>query len=153
MTTAGCNTKKQKYETLVQPLLLMPFLHAVSLEDTSAGRHFPSCFLEELAEPEPLQQSALFFNITEAQFPKIPEEHEPVTVEYGYVNRSDKPLTINKVTAFPAGCIAVNYDKARLFPAGGKGTIKVSFQAQRLFRTLSTVRYSSIRPCRPIVPP
>lgn len=44
MTTAGCNTKKQKYETLVQPLLLMPFLHAVSLEDTSAGRHFPSCF-------------------------------------------------------------------------------------------------------------
>ena len=85
--------------------------------------------LEELAEPDPLQQSALFFNITEAQFPKIPEEHEPVTVEYGYVNRSDKPLTINKVTA-SCGCIAANYDKLPI-PAVGKGTIK----AQRLFRT------------------
>ena len=106
--------------------------------------------LEELAEPDPLQQSALFFNITEAQFPKIPEEHEPVTVEYGYVNRSDKPLTINKVTA-SCGCIAANYDKLPI-PAGGKGTIKVSFKP-KVIPDLSTVRYSSIRPCRPIVPP
>ena len=86
--------------------------------------------LEELAEPDPLQQSALFFNITEAQFPKIPEEHEPVTVEYGYVNRSDKPLTINKVTA-SCGCIAVQ----AAYSCRRKRYNQSFFQAQRLFRT------------------
>ena len=106
--------------------------------------------LEELAEPDPLQQSALFFNITEAQFPKIPEEHEPVTVEYGYVNRSDKPLTINKVTA-SCGCIAANYDKLPILPAEKVQSKFLS--SPKVIPDLSTVRYSSIRPCRPIVPP
>lgn len=107
--------------------------------------------LEELAEPESLQQSALFFNITEAQFPKIPEEHEPVTVEYGYVNRSDKPLTINKVTA-SCGCIAVNYDKLPI-PAGGKGTIKVSFKPKGYSGPIyrQVLVYTSLSADRPTV--
>ncbi|WP_303207649.1 DUF1573 domain-containing protein [Bacteroides oleiciplenus] len=81
--------------------------------------------IEEQLETEPVQQSVLQFNVADAQFRKLSEDDEPVTLEYSYVNTGDKPLAISKVTA-SCGCIAVEYDRQPI-PAGGKGSILVSF--------------------------
>lgn len=81
--------------------------------------------MEELLDPEPVKQEVMVFQQPDGIFPELEEADAPYTVEYDFVNRGNKPISIYKVTV-SCGCMIAEYDK-KAVPAGGEGSIKISF--------------------------
>lgn len=104
---------------MISLLCILPLIEA----DAQAG--ISRRAMEELIEPEPIEQNTMVFQVSDATFPALEETDEPYTVEYRFKNRGKHPLSIRKVTV-SCGCMAAKFDK-KVVPAGGEGVISISF--------------------------
>lgn len=77
-------------------------------------------------EKDSNQQSGLYFEHTDVQFPLLEENSEPYVAYYSYINRATTSICITRVEA-SCGCMDVSYDSKPVLP-GGKGTIQVTFK-------------------------
>lgn len=77
-------------------------------------------------EKDSNQQSGLYFEHTDVQFPLLEENSEPYVAYYSYINRATTSIRITRVEA-SCGCMDVSYDSKPVLP-GGKGTIQVTFK-------------------------
>lgn len=79
----------------------------------------------ENPEEEPTDNSLFLFDKTDVVFPKLEETDEPYPMTFHYVNRSDRAVTIDKVS-LSCGCLKAEYDKAPV-PVDGTGNMTVYF--------------------------
>lgn len=106
-------------------LFMISLLCTLPLIETNAQAGISRRAMEELIEPEPIEQNTMVFQVSDATFPALEETDEPYTVEYHFTNRGKQPLTIHKVTV-SCGCMAAKFD-AKAVPTGGEGVISISF--------------------------
>jgi len=71
--------------------------------------------------------SPVEFKTTKYSFGKIPQ-NKPVTTEFVFTNKGDKPLIIENAEA-GCGCTTPDYPKAPIMP-GKTGVIKVTYNAE-----------------------
>jgi len=83
------------------------------------------------------------FKVTAHSFGKI-KQHEPVTTEFSFINKGNKPLIIETATA-ECGCTTPDYPKAPI-QQGKTGVIKVTYNAESpgKFTKRVTVKFANI---------
>jgi len=82
------------------------------------------CSLSVFAQPA---KGPVEFKTTKYSFGKIPQ-NKPVTTEFVFTNKGDRPLIIENAEA-GCGCTTPDYPKAPIMP-GKTGVIKVTYNAE-----------------------
>ena len=106
--------------------------------------------IEKLADLEPIGQQVMQFDRPDATFPMLEETDAPYVLEYVFVNRGGKPLTIDRVTV-SCGCLSAEY-ASLLFLSAVKGVFGFRL-ILRDIREISTGKPLSTPLCRKNCPP
>ena len=90
------------------------------------------------------------FDTLQKDFGVIYETDSPVVTEYGFVNVTDKPVLVTRITT-NCGCTTVQMDDSLVAP-GEKGVVKVLFNPRRRSGTVdtNTFVYTSLSGSEPV---